>query len=323
MKIQQLIKHLRVALLAVFLFTACANIQLGPSMGPLEETVLRGEGPGKVLLIDVRGVINNQQDRSFTGATTELGMVEWIRELIAKAEKDDEIKALLIKINSPGGTVTSSDIILHELLLYKKKHSIPIFVQVMDLAASGGYYIALAGDEIIAHPTSLVGSIGVIAFKVNLENLMEKIGVDWEVVKSGEKKDFMSPFRAFTDEERKLFQNTIDNFHNRFVSVIARNRLNLDIEEVESLADGRVFDAKQALELKLIDHIGYISDTVERIKLKLGNSDLQIITYQRGGDYKPNLYSLSPQSPAFNLVNLDLGLNSKALSPYFLYLWLP
>lgn len=285
--------------------------------------MLEGEGPGKILLIDMQGIINNQKDHAFTGATTALGMVESIREIIAKADKDENIKALLIKINSPGGTVTASDIILHELLLYKKKHVIPIYVQVMDLAASGGYYIALAGDEIIAHPTSLIGSIGVIAFKVNLENLMEKIGVDWEIVKSGDKKDFMSPFRSFTDEERELFQRIIDNFHNRFVSIIAENRQKLNIEEVKSLADGQVFDSKRAMELNLIDHIGYISDTVERIKLRLENPDLQVITYQREGDYKSNLYSFHPQPSTFNLINFNLGLDNNALSPYFLYLWMP
>ncbi|MBT5631947.1 MAG: signal peptide peptidase SppA, partial [Nitrospina sp.] len=132
-----------------------------------------------------------------------------------------------------------------------------------------------------------------------------------------------SPFRSFTDEERMLFQKTIDNFHNRFVSIIAENRSGLDIEEVKALADGRVYDSTQAMRLKLIDGIGYISDTVERIKVKLENSALQVITYQREGDYKSNLYSLSPQPPAFNLINLNLGLKPQALSPYFLYLWMP
>ena len=306
-----------------FFNSACASFHLGPTMGPLKETVLEGEGTEKILLVDLQGVINNQKDHSFTGSTTALGMVEQVREIISKAEKDDDIRALLIKINSPGGTVTASDIIFHELVTYKKKYGIPIYVHIMDLAASGGYYIALAGDEIIAHPTSLIGSIGVIALKVNMENLMEKIGVDWEIVKSGDKKDFMSPFRPFTVEERKLFQNTIDNFHARFVSIIADNRVKLSLHEVNRLADGRVFDSKQAKDLNLIDEIGYISNTVERIKLRTDNPDLKVVTYQREGDYKSNLYSFSPQTPSINLINLDLGIDKNSLSPYFLYLWMP
>lgn len=308
---------------SVFFTSACASFHLGPTMGPLEETVLEGEGTEKVLLIDLQGIINNQKDHSFTGSTISLGMVEQVREIISKAEKDEHIRALLIRMNSPGGTVTASDIIFHELVTFKKKHEIPVYVHIMDLAASGGYYIALAGDEIIAHPTSLIGSIGVIALKVNMENLMEKIGVDWEIVKSGDKKDFMSPFRPFTVEERELFQNTIDNFHTRFVTIIADNRTKLDLDEVKNLADGRVFDSKQAKDLNLIDGIGYISDTVERIKLKISNRDLKVVTYQREGDYKPNLYSITPHSPAFNLINLNLGLDKNTLSPYFLYLWMP
>jgi protease IV len=308
---------------AVFFVSACASFHLGPSMGPLKETVLEGEGTEKILLINLQGVINNQKDQAFTGATIALGMVEKVREIISKAAKDDGIKALLIKMNSPGGTVTASDIIFHELVTYKEKYGIPVYVHVVDLAASGGYYIALAGDEIIAHPTSLIGSIGVIALKVNMENLMEKIGVEWEIVKSGDKKDFMSPFRSFTVEEKKLFQNTIDNFHTRFVTIIAENRKELDIDEVKPLADGRVFDSKQAMDLKLIDGIGYISDTVERIRLKLENPNLKVVSYHRQGDYKSNLYSFSPQPPAFNLINLDLGLDKSTLSPYFLYLWMP
>jgi protease-4 len=323
MKSFKIIQYSWILFCAVFFNSACASFHLGPSMGPLKETVLEGEGTEKVLLIDLQGVINNQKDHSFTGATTELGMVEQIREIISKAEKDDDIKALLIKMNSPGGTVTASDIILHELVTYKRKYEIPVYVHIMDLAASGGYYIALAGDEIIAHPTSLIGSIGVIALKVNMENLMEKIGVDWEVVKSGDKKDFMSPFRPFTVEERNLFQKTIDNFHTRFITIIAENRRELDLDEVKPLADGRVYDSKQAMDLNLIDGIGYISDTVERIRLKLENPDLKVVTYQRQGDYKSNLYSISPQPTAFNFINLDLGLDKSSLSPYFLYLWMP
>ena len=323
MKNFKLIQYSLILFCAVIFNSACASFNLGPSMGPLKETVLEGEGTEKILLIDLQGMINNQKDQAFTGATTALGMVEQVREIISKAAKDDDIKALLIKINSPGGTVTASDIILHELVAYKKKYEIPVYVHVMDLAASGGYYIALAGDEIIAHPTSLIGSIGVIALKVNMENLMEKIGLDWEVVKSGDKKDFMSPFRSFTVEERKLFQNTIDNFHIRFVTIIAENRKELDINEVKPLADGRVYDSKQAMDLKLIDGIGYISDTVERVRVKLENPDLKVVTYQRQGDYKSNLYSISPQPPTFNLINLDLGLDKSTLSPYFLYFWMP
>jgi protease-4 len=305
------------------IITGCATINFGPSLGELKEVTIEGEGPGKILLVNVDGVINNQKDRTFSGNTLRLGMVEKIKSIIEKAEKDDEIKALLIKINSPGGTVTASDIILHLLNTYKESSKVRIYIQVMDLAASGGYYIALAGDEIIAHPTSLIGSIGVIALKVNLQELMAKIGVSWEIVKSGDKKDFMSPFRSFTKEERELFQGAIDRLHNRFVTLIAKNRSALDISQIRPLADGRVFDAEQAKDLKLIDHIGYVGDTIHRIKSDLNNSDLKLVTYHRNNDFQGNIYTQLQKPTSFNLINLDLGFNPNVLSPYFLYMWSP
>ena len=305
------------------IITGCATINFGPSLGELKEVTIEGEGPEKILLVNVDGVINNQKDRTFSGNTLRLGMVEKIKSIVEKAEKDDEIKALLIKINSPGGTVTASDIILHLLKTYKESSNVRIYIQVMDLAASGGYYIALAGDEIIAHPTSLIGSIGVIALKVNLQELMAKIGVSWEIVKSGDKKDFMSPFRSFTKEERELFQGAIDRLHNRFVTLIAKNRSALDIWQVRPLADGRVFDAEQAKDLKLIDHIGYVTDTVRRIKSDLNNSNLKLVTYHRNNDFQGNIYTQLQKPTSFNLINLDLGFNPNVLSPYFLYMWSP
>ena len=320
----RLIRDLRFVLLVLaVIVSGCATINFGPSLGELKEVTVEGEGPGKILLVNIDGVINNQKGRTFSGSTLRLGMVEEIRSIVEKAEKDDEIKALLIKMNSPGGTVTASDIIFHLLKTYKDKHKVRIYIQVMDLAASGGYYIALAGDEIIAHPTSLIGSIGVIALKINLQELMTKIGVSWEIVKSGDKKDFMSPFRSFTKEERELFQGAIDRLHNRFVTLIAKNRSALDISQVQPLADGRVFDAEQAKDLKLIDHIGYVTDTVHRIKSDLKNSNLKLVTYHRNNDFQGNIYSQFQKPTSFNLINLDLGFNPNSLSPYFMYIWSP
>ena len=152
---------------------------------------------------------------------------------------------------------------------------------------------------------------------------MTKIGVDWEIVKSGDKKDFMSPFRSFTKEERDLFQNTIDKYHQRFVATITQNRSELEMTQVELLADGRIFDAEQAKRLNLIDHIGYVTDTIQRIKFDLNDLSLKLITYSRGNKYQGNIYSQFPKTTAFNMINVDLGFNPNSLSPYFLYFWSP
>ncbi len=316
---------LKAVLIALFMvsFSACATFQVGPTIAPLKEKTLMGKGPGKVLLLDIEGFIGNMKKRSFTGATIQVGMVERVREALMKAEEDGDIKALLLRINTPGGTVTSSDIIYHEIKMFKKQKNIKVYVSVVDMAASGGYYIAMAGDKVVGHPTSLTGSIGVIAVKVNAGELMQKIGVDWEVVKSAEKKDFLSPLRPLTDEERKLFQFTIDSYHARFTEVIAENRPKLDLEQVKTLADGQVYNAKQALDAGLIDKIGYLDDTVNLIQEELGLSDPKVVTYHRPGEYKSNIYSSIPAPTTINLLNIDLGLNLPTTTPHFMYMWMP
>lgn len=303
--------------------SACSfiRIDMGPRMAPLQETVISGKGEDKILLVDISGVIADAKKKSIMGSTVETGMTETVREVLSRAEKDEKIKALWLRVNSPGGTVTSSDMIYHELMTFKEKKKIKIYVSFMDLAASGGYYIAMAGDKIIAHPTSITGSIGVIALKVNLQGLLEKIGVGFEVVKSGDKKDFLSPLRPFTDDERKLFQEAIDSYHQRFVSIIAQNRPGLSLDDVKKLADGRVYTAQQALDAKLIDRIAYLDETEVFIKDELNLSEIKIVTYHRPGDYKNNLYSSLPQSPVVNLINIDMDFQPS--SPYFMYLWMP
>ena len=181
---------------ALLVGSSCAVIKIGSQIESLKENILEdGGGLEKILLIDIDGPISNRPKKSLIGFESETGMVDRIREILKKAEDDKKIKGIILRINSPGGTVTSSDIIYHDIKSFKQRNNIKVYVSVIDVAASGGYYIAMAGDSIMMHPTSLVGSIGVLALKLNLQELMGKVGVELEVVKSAEKKDFMSPFR--------------------------------------------------------------------------------------------------------------------------------
>ena len=309
--------------IVVTLFSySCAVINLGPQIESLEEVVVEeGSGDEKILLIDIDGPISNRPKKTLVGFQSETGMVDRIREILKKAEKDKKIKGILLRINSPGGTVTSSDIIYHEIKSFKERYNVKVYVSVVDVAASGGYYIAMAGDSIMAHPTSLVGSIGVLALKINLEGLMGKVGVEWEVVKSSEKKDFMSPFRPLTKEERTLFQETIDSYYNRFVDVVVLNRSRLDARAVKILADGRVYNARQALEKYLVDSIGYLQDIVKLAKKELNQPGLKVVTYGRPREYKSNYYSSMGSVPKINLINLDMGFDWNQISPQFLFLW--
>ena len=309
--------------IVVTLFSySCAVINLGPQIESLEEVdVEEGSGDEKILLIDIDGPISNRPKKTLVGFQSETGMVDRIREILKKAENDKKIKGILLRINSPGGTVTSSDIIYHEIKSFKERYNVKVYVSVVDVAASGGYYIAMAGDSIMAHPTSLVGSIGVLALKINLEGLMGKVGVEWEVVKSSEKKDFMSPFRPLTKEERTLFQETIDSYYNRFVDVVVLNRSRLDARAVKILADGRVYNARQALEKHLVDSIGYLEDIVKLAKKELNQPGLKVVTYGRPREYKSNYYSSMGSVPKINLINLDMGFDWNQISPQFLFLW--
>ena len=174
-------------LVAIFL-SGCAiiNVPLFTPTQSLKERVLEGEGNRKILLLDISGIISEKKGGSI-GSIVRLreqaSIVANIKEVLKKAESDDAICGLILRINSPGGTVTASDIIHHELMLFKKKTGVRITACLMDVGASGGYLVATVADEIIAHPTTITGSIGVIALKFNVEGLLSRIGIEQETIK--------------------------------------------------------------------------------------------------------------------------------------------
>ena len=159
--------------------------------------------------------------------------------------------------------MTASDIIFRELQSYKRTSGVPVIAVMMDVAASGGYYIALAADTIIAHPTTVTGSIGVIMITLNAEGLMQKIGLAANAIKSGERKDMGSPFRALTPEERAIFQAVIDDLQRQFVGHLVERR-KIAPAAAATLADGRIYTADQALAHHLIDQIGYMPRRARR-----------------------------------------------------------
>jgi len=317
--------RLLLVMLLFVIFNGCTlfKINVIPSLGPLKEKTVSGEGGDKVLLVDIKGVISNKKQVSALGVEMNTGLVDQVRETLKKAEKDDDIKALILRINTPGGTVTSSDIIYHEIKTFKERKKVKVYAVVMDLAASGGYYVAQAADRIIVHPTSLTGSIGVIALKMNLSGLMDKVGVDFEVVKSGDHKDFLSPFRALTKDERLIFQETIDSLHQRFIATIEENRKQLSRDQIKKLADGRIYTSQQALDAKLIDQIAYMDEAEEFIKKDLGLDAIRLVIYHRAGQYKSNIYSSPPMPPSINFNFVNLNFIPETPGPNFMYLWMP
>jgi protease-4 len=314
-----LLKRLTYRLLTVFLVLLLAGcvtvkVDLFEEPKPLKEKVVSGYGRDKILLLDVSGLIVESQPRSLLGlglgAVTTPGRV---KEELDKAAKDKRIKALVLRINSPGGTVSASDIIHHELLAYKKETGVPVVACLMGLATSGGYYLAQAGDTIVAHPSGITGSIGVLAMKLNVKGLMDKVGVEGEMVKSGQWKDFWSPFRPASPEEKQMMQQVIDSYYRGFVDVVALGR-KMDTKEVRKVADGRIYTATQAKDLGLVDSLGYLDDAIKIAQKQAGLEEAKVVRYHRPGSYRPNIYSQFP---------LPLPDFSGAVTPQFLYIWMP
>jgi protease-4 len=312
----------------LIVLTGCAIVQipLFPSLQPFEEKVLEGKGQAKILLLDISGIISEKKESKGLGLSQKSSLVARVKEELQKAEGDSSIAGVIIKINSPGGSVTATDIIYHELMQYKKQAGVRIVACLTGTATSGAYYVASAADEIVAHPTSVTGNIGVIAIKFNVEKLLSKVGIQEETVKSGEKKDILSPFRPSTSEEKDIIQTIINTLHERFVNVVLAGRKTLlSKEEIERLADGRIFTADQALEVKLIDRVGYLDEAVEEMKDSLNLKEARLITYNRPGSYRETIYSGLPDisRKEINLVAINGDGLSFLSGVQFMYLWRP
>jgi len=305
------------------LVTGCAfvNVPLMSPPQPLEEQVLEGEGAKKILLLDISGTISEQEKSGGLLGRPSSSMISLIRESLRKAEQDKEIAGLILRINSPGGTVTASDIIHHDIVEFKKRRKVPVLACIMGVGASGGYYVATSADEITAHPTAITGSIGVILMKFNVEGLMGKIGVEEQTVKSGDKKDIMSPFRKATPEEVKLGQEIVDQLYARFLDVaMARSGNSLSRDDLRKAADGRIYTAGQALEAKLIDRVGYLDDVIAGIRKTVGDDSARVVSYYRPGNYKGSIYAGAGEQGG--VMEMLGGLDAFS-GGSFMYLWRP
>ena len=310
--------------LALSLQTGCAfvNVPLMPPAAPLEEQLLEGDGAKKILLLDISGTISEEGKSGGLLGRSAPSMVSIIRESLHKAEKDKSLAGIILRINSPGGTVTASDIIHHDISEFKKRTKLPVLACIMSTGTSGGYYIAAAADRITAHPTAITGSIGVIMMKFNVEGLMGKIGVEEQTIKSGDKKDIMSPFRKATPEEVKLGQEIIDQLYGRFLDVImARPGNTLTREELRKAADGRIYTAGQALQAKLIDKTGYLDDVISQLRTSIGDDKARVVTYYHLGNYKGSIYAGGADKEG--LAGLLGGGMDMLSGGGYMYLWRP
>jgi protease-4 len=311
--------------LALSSLAGCSLVTLDfqPKIRPLEEETVEGKGSSKILLLDLSGTLAEDLPSFSLGAPApRVPLLARVREELAKAEKDDHVRALIVRINSPGGTITASDILYHEILAFKQRRKIPVIAAIMDVGASGGYYAALAADTIVANPTTITGSIGVVMVTVNAQGLMEKIGVAPLAIKSGPMKDAGSPFRALTGPELAVFQNIIDEMYGRFVGLIVQSR-KLPEDRVRALADGRVYTAEQALRLGLVDRIGYLEDVVTLTRDAAKLDEARVVMYHRPKEYRSNLYSSTLAAATADSTLAQFAAVLGGSGPRFLYLWWP
>ncbi len=293
---------------------AHAGILDAPARSSLKEVPVMGVGKDKIALIQIEGVIHDQG----TMFSPRNLLAETIEEL-KTAERDEEVKAVLLFINSPGGSVTASDILHHRILKFKESGK-KVVVLMGDLAASGGYYISAPADRILAHPTTITGSIGVIIQAMNLQGLYGKIGLETVTIKSGDKKDMLSSSRNLTAEERKMLQEIVQEMHGRFVEIVMNGR-KLKKAEVEKIADGRILTARSALNHKLIDQIGYLEDAVEATKELAKLKHARVVRYQRTRSLFDLFGGVFSQSTVNIGMNVNLGANLSFVPPRFMYLW--
>lgn len=280
------ISHLVTSIvLLVLLFVILGIVAKGvatPSAGVDEKPALKtvwsyGSGDTLAVRIPVRGLlIEDDGPMPWTGP----GPVGGVLRRIRAATVDPEIKAIILEIDTPGGGITACDMIHKALLDFKATDEDRRIVALFgDVAASGGYYVATAADHILAHPTTLTGSIGVIISKINIKSLGDRYGVRMETIKSGANKSILSPFEDMTEEQRRLLQEVVNEMHGRFVSLVVAGRPNLSEGEVRQIADGRVFTGPRAVRYKLVDEIGYWSDAVAKTCELLGVEELRILRY--------------------------------------------
>ncbi len=276
----------------------------------------------KIALIDVTGIIQNESSFQLFGPGE--NPVSELLEQLDKARQDPRVKAVILRINSPGGTVVASEL-MHDEISHFRKSGKPVVAVMMDVAASGGYYVACACDEIVAQPSTITGSIGVVMLTFDVSGTMTMIGVKSDAITSGVHKDSGSPFRPMRPEERQLFEEVVKDMYGRFVKVVDDGRPKLDEAVVRRLADGRIYTASQAVELGLIDRIATMRDTIAATKKSVGAKNIRLVTYHRASDYRPNYYAQAPAPPTgnINLFNVNMSSALTPPTPQFMYLWAP
>lgn len=271
----------------------------------------------KIAVIEINGMIAD-----FPAFMTAIASPASIEQQLYNAEQDNAVKAIIIEVNSPGGGVTASDAIYESIKGFKKRSRKPVVIFMQSIAASGGYYISAPADYIVAMPTTITGSIGVIAHTYNMKKLYEeKLGIKEEVYVSGANKDLLSATRDRTEEDRKLINKMITQMFDRFKGIVISHRKSHGLQvDNPDIFDGRTFIGDEALELGLVDEVGYFEDAVRKAKTLASVGDARIIRYKKNIGF----FSQFGESLAGGKgIDVDININLPTQQPgmTFMYLW--
>lgn len=250
-------------------FTLLSQRTAGLRPDPLEEQYVGGSlspTADKIAVVRVEGPIA-------------LNTVDFAVEQVRQARNDKRVKAVVLRVDSPGGTVTGSDQIWREVALLKKTGK-PVIVSMGGLAASGGYYVSAAADEIIAEPTTTTGSIGVVIELPNASDLLDKVGVQFQSITAGEWKNMGSPFQPLEERDLARFQELVDDTYTRFLRIVAQGR-NLSMDEARAVADGKIYSADEALAVGLIDRLGYQEDAITEATTRAKLDSPRVVRYSK------------------------------------------
>lgn len=296
-----------------------------------EVVASEGRTRARVAVLDVSGMILNAE----TPGLLQPGenMVSRFREALDHAAADPDVKAVVVRLNTPGGAVTASDAMYRDLVSFKKQTGKPVVVMMMDVAASGGYYVACAGDHIVAYPSTVTASIGVIIQTVSLQPALSRIGVQAEAITSGPNKDAGSPLSEMSESHRAVLQSMVDEFYASFTEVVRAARPGVSDADFAEVTDGRIVSGERAHEVGLVDQLGDLDDAFAKAKSLAGLKDASLIRYHRPLEYVGSPYARAggasgpgagAGSSQVNLLQLNVdGVSGGMSSPGFYYVWLP
>lgn len=283
----------------------------------------KGWATSKVAIIELEGLLMNAKTGGLLQPTE--NKLSLFTEQMQRAEQDPSVKAVVLRINSPGGTVTCSDSMYEIVKEFRAKTKKPVISSCQEVCASGAYYVACGTDVIMANPTSVVGSIGVIMNTLDLSGTMAKLGIRSEAIVSGPMKDMGSPFKPLDPQARAVMQGMIDDYYKRFVGVVTSNRNKLTApDQLKTATDGRVFSGEQAVAMHLADRTGRLEDAIDLAREMSKSPGARVIMYKRPYGYTGSVYAdANTPQPQANVFLVNLPENDIFLPRGFYYLWQP